>query len=903
MGLQRVVWCLSVLSIFTVPPVAGAEPKTDPSRDNPQWLLPMPGLDPDRQIPTLKEVVGHAWGQEVSSHAEIERYVQALAKAAPDRVVLIPYGKSYEGRTLWLLIISSPDNLRRREEIRDGNLQLADPRRTPPDKARAIVSKMPALVWLACCIHGNETSSPEAALLAAYHLVADRRPETRKLLESVVFFVDPLQNPDGHERFISVFRETRGVTPDANPLASEHAERWPGGRFNHYLFDLNRDWFLQSQRETQARVANYLRWQPQIHADAHEMGYNSTYYFVPPADPINPYVLPSQNDWLYRLGRHLAGRFDQYGFAYTTREMFDAFYPGYGSEWPLLHGGLGVLWEQAGVRGLVIDRDDETQLRLHDAVRHHYLSALATVEFAAQYREKLVQDFYEARERGIRLGSEGPVRHYFLPVDKTPDRTAAMAALLKNNGVEVRRLTKPLTAACTDARSRESRRRTIPAGSFHIPVAQPASRLLRALLDRDIDMGKQFVERQLRRNAQRQRDEIYDVTSWSLPLAWDTECLAVGETRRWPASCGTVRPAAVPPARARLSAGRPRWRTWCRAATTRSCALASWLREGLRVHVADQAFRLEDAQFPPGTLILRTAENPEDLPARMEQSARKFQLRTHAAQTGFVTEGAHFGGPYVRWVRPPKVALVVDQPAHYTVGHTWYLFDQTLDYPVTRVAGRNLGRFDLNKYNVLVLPDGDYSGPAGLGETETARLKQWVGEGGTLILIKGAAAWGAGKKTALLASQVRKKPAPKEPQSEAKPPAARPEGEPAGQDAAEPPDPVPGAFLSAGVFPEHWITFGTPERLDVFLEGNLILSPPPAAKGRSLVTFARKDALLSSGFCWPETLSLVAESSYLVYQPLGKGHVVAFTDDPNFRAMFPALKRLFINAVMFSPGH
>jgi hypothetical protein len=463
--------------------------------------------------------------------------------------------------------------------------------------------------------------------------------------------------------------------------------------------------------------------------------------------------------------------------------------------------------------------------------------------------------------------------------------------------LEVRRLTKPLTAACADARSGESRRRAIPAGSFHIAVAQPASRLLRALLDRNIEMGKAFVERQLRRNAQRLPDEIYDVTSWSLPLAWDTECLAVDEavevaSQPWDGAAGG----------GMIVGGKAKVAYLVPGSDNAIRALASWLRAGLRVHVADRAFRLEDAEFAPGTLILRAAENPEDLHARMEEAANRFQLRIHAAQTGFVTEGAHFGGPYVRWVRPPKIALVVDQPARYVAGHTWYLFDQTLGYPVTRVAGEHLRGLDLHKYNVLILPDGYYGGSRGLGENEPTWLKQWVGEGGTLILVKGAAAWGAGKKIGLLATQIRKKPAPKETRAEGKPAAAK-EGDSSGEDSGEPPDPVPGAFLKAGAFAEHWITFGMPEKFDVFFEGDLILSPPPASKGRSLVTFAKKDAILTSGFCWPETLPLIAETPYVIYQPLGKGHVVAFTDDPNFRAMFPALKRLFINAVMFSPGH
>ncbi|MBM4093156.1 MAG: peptidase M14, partial [Planctomycetes bacterium] len=316
--------------------------------------LPVSDLQADPAIPTIRAALGYDWATAITSHAQMERYLQELVKSAPDRTLLVRYGTSYEGRGLYYLAVTSAENRRRLEEIRTANQRLADPRLADADEARRLVAELPALVWLAASVHGNELSCTEAALLAAYHLLADTRPETQAMLEKLVVLIDPLQNPDGRERYVNVYRESRGRFPNANPLSTEHAERWPGGRFNHYLFDMNRDWFLQSQQETVHKVRAYLKWQPQLYVDMHEMGHNSTYFFVPPADPINPFVLHSQMEWLWDLGRQQAEWFDRRGFSYTTREMFDAFYPGYGSKWPLLQGGIGVLWEQAGTRGLLV---------------------------------------------------------------------------------------------------------------------------------------------------------------------------------------------------------------------------------------------------------------------------------------------------------------------------------------------------------------------------------------------------------------------------------------------------------------------------------------------------------------------------------------------------------------------
>ncbi|MCU0980397.1 MAG: M14 family metallopeptidase [Pirellulaceae bacterium] len=891
------VQVMTRLSAFTcfVFCISGWLLAAEPVRSARRWL-PMPELAADPRIPTLKKVAGHEWGQDITSYAEMERYLKALVKAAPDRAVLVPYGKTYEGRTLYYLIIAKPEHVQRRQEIRAANLQLADPRSLPPEKAREVAAQVPALVWLAYGIHGNETSGPEAALLTAYHLLADRRPQTRKLLDDALVLIDPLQNPDGHERFVNVYRETRGAYPDAQPLATEHTERWPSGRFNHYLFDMNRDWFLQSQRESQAKVAAYLQWQPQVYVDAHEMGHNATYFFSPKAEPVNPFYLPQQIESLDQLGQQLARRFDELGFVYTTREMFDGFYPGYGSTWPTFQGGLANLWEQAGVRGLVIRRDDEQTLRFPDAIRHHYVSSLATVEFAAQNSRRLVDEFYEARRRSIQLGHEGPVRDYFLLLGTCPQRAARLAELLRNNGLDVQRVSKSVKADCTEIRTSEKGRREIPSGSFHISVAQPAGRLARVLLDRQVDLEQEFIERQIQRNADRFPDEIYDVTAWSLPLAFGVDCLA---------TVGPVEVASAPwtgaPLAGQVIGGRAKVAYLVPGQDAALPALLSWLRKGLRIHVADRDFRMGDNDCPRGTLILRTSENPDTLHDTMKQAAKDQGLRILASNTGLVSDGAQLGGPHVKWVRPPKVALLVDRPASYAAGHTWYLFDQVWRYPITRVAGSNWGRLDLGAYNVLVLPDGDYGGREGPGEKDAGRLRQWISEGGTLILIKRAALWATQKPVALLSVQAKNKPSVA--QAGVKPVADKPPADSPAEPPAQPADPSPGVFLRASVFREHWLTFGCPDTVDVFYQGNVILTPPDAAKGRGLVTLAAPTDVLTSGFCWPETLELVAQTPYLLHESLGAGHVVAFTDDPNYRAMYPVTQRLFLNAVLFGPGH
>ncbi|WP_165245624.1 M14 family metallopeptidase [Paludisphaera soli] len=865
------------------------------------WLLPMPEVDADPAIPTLAQVVGHSWGVDVSSVSEIERYLAALNAAAPDRTKLVPYGRTIEKRPLAYLVISSPANLARLDEIRAANLRLADPRKTSRDEARPLLDELPAIVWMAYGVHGDEISSGDAAILTAYHLVADRREETRRLLEKLVVVIDPMQNPDGRDRFVNFHREGRGVEPDPEPLAAERVQRWATGRHNHYLFDMNRDWFLQTQSETRDKIAAYLTWQPHVLIDAHEMGTNNEYYFDPPADPILDLITPRQREWFERFGKRQAGRFDGFGFLYTSRELYDGFYPGYGTTWPALHGSIGILWEQAGTRGLVVDREDERKLYYHDGVRRHYVSGISTVETAAANARDLVRDFYEYRASAVTLGREGPVRDYLLLPGATPARAAGLAELLIKNGVEVRKLTAPATVQARKDADSTVKEWTAPAGSYHVSIAQPAGRLARSLLDARFDMGEAFRKRQLDRKSRRLDDEIYDLTAWSLPLTHGVASLAVEGSSAWqsevvekPKAAGEV----SGPDRARVG-------YLIQAEDDAAMlALAELLRAGFRVHVLDESIRLGGVSFAKGTLLLRTIENPDALHERIRETAARLGLKVVATDTGLVDGGTGLGGFHITWVKPPKIAMLVDRPASPFVGHSWYLFDQVWRYPATRVPGGSIADLDLTKYNVLVLPDGRY--PGSLPEAFAGKLKDWVRSGGTLILVKGAAAWGAGKSAGLLASKVVKKPVktatepdPKADDKGDKPGVA---DEPRTGAEEESPDPVPGAFFRADVYDDHFVTFGSPAEVYPLMNTDVVLTPLKPADGRNLVNLAARD-LLVSGFCWPQTLELMAGKPLVVYQSLGKGHVIGFADDPNYRAMTPTTQRFFLNAVFFGPGH
>jgi len=866
-----------------------------------------PGAQYDPSIPTLKAITGHDWGAEITSPADIERYLAALAEQSPV-VQTSSYGESWEGRKLNFLTISSEQNLEKLEQIRTGIQNLVRARITN-EEADRLIEQLPCVVLLAYGIHGNETSSPEAALLTAYHLAAAQGNALRdSILANCIVIIDPIQNPDGRDRFVSYFRQTRGPWPDGDPSAAEHNEAWPGGRSNHYLFDMNRDWFALTQTETRARVRLFLEWFPQVFVDLHEMGGNSTYYFPPPAKPWNPNLVDAQLDWLTTFGKNNAKWFDQMQFDYFTGEVFDSFYPGYGEGWPMFHGSIGMTYEQASVRGLVLNREDETTILFRDAIRHHFIASVSTLECASQNRQRLLKDFFEYRRSAIEQGRNDSVKEFILPIGTDANRTFKLVNLLLDQGIEVKRATSAFQNSSTRNLDEVAPAQSeFPQGTYVVSLAQPGGRLAKALLERHTSMGDEFIKEQIRRHEKRLREQIYDITGWSLPLIYDVECYTAGE-----ASAGEFETLTAPVSMLGSVEGSESKLAYLIPWNSNSAgkALALLTRLGIRVFSSDEPFVMHGTTYPRGSLVVKVKDNPNDLHKLISEVAVETGVVVHSTNTAWVEKGVNLGSNNVVYLKRPSVAMVYGPPTRSSsVGATRYLLEQEYEYPVTIIPTDRLRRADLTRYNVLVFPEasqsvGGYSDL--LGESGIQRLKQWIQDGGTLITWGETTRWLTGEKVGLLDTQREyKEQQEKEPREN--PAEKSSEKEKASNEEIEPdrelPDFTPGALLRVSLDTEHWLAFGYDGQANVIVNSRRIFTPLKLDKGRNIATYLPETHLLLSGFTWDAARAQLANKAYLMYQQRGRGHVVAFAEDPNFRAFMDGLNLMFLNAVFFGPAH
>lgn len=849
----------------------------------------VPGTTYDPAIPTTREVLGYAVGERIAPPEDLVVYLQALAKAAPDRTRLVEYARSWEGRPLVALIVAAPERIARLDDVQRGLRRLADPRTLAPGEDARLVADLPVVVALVHGVHGNEISPGGAAMAMAHHLLAARNDPAADLIRrEAIVLIDPTQNPDGRARFVASNAQGRAAAPDPLPFSAEHDEPWPGGRSNHYLFDLNRDWFAQTQPESAGRVKLLLDWSPQVVVDLHEMGGDSSYYFPPAAEPGNPHTTAAQKALYDVFGRAMAARFDARGFPFFTGEVFDAFYPGYGVSWPTAQGAIGMTFEMASARGLVYRRTDGTRLTYEDGILEHFTAALATAETAARHRERMLREYVEFRRSAIRDGETG-TREYVL-TSGDAGQTERLARLLVRNGIEVRRAREAVVAGG----------RTVPAGAFLVSLAQPAGRLARNLLDAQTSMNAAFVKRQNERRAMRLPDQIYDVTAWSLPLLWDIDALAA--TTPIGAGSEPYTPGAAPAAPDLPEAKVGYLLPW--NATTAG-AIADALGAGLKVRFSPGTFTLAGRSFERGTAILRVSDNPDRLRDRLVAIAGRHGATVVPIDTAFVESGISLGSGQVRVMKAPRVLLAWDAPASsLSAGWARYVLERRYGVAVTAVRVASFGRVPLDEFDVVVLPSGTYS-PA-LGAEATRRLKEWMTRGGTLITVAEASRWAAREAVGLLASRTELRGGAPEGDAPPKPRGDAPK-QPFDLDTAiqppqERPDPVPGAILRVSLDTEHWLAAGTDGGIQAQVESQRIFTPITLDKGRNVGTYAKADRLLASGILWPGSGEPLAQKAFLVHQPMGEGHLIAFAEDPNARAFAESTMLLFVNAVLLGPA-
>ena len=908
-----------------------------------------PGASYDAKIPAPDAILGQAHGTRLAHHAEILACFRAWTGVS-QRIAIETYGRTHEGRELVVAVITSPANHARLAAIRADLAALFDPRALADAEAERIVKETPAVAWMGYSIHGDELSGADASVAFAHHLIASTDSAVAELLERVVVVIDPCMNPDGRERIIGMVEQSAGYTPNLD-YASMQRGRWPYGRGNHYLFDLNRDWMAGTQPETEGRWRIARSFHPQLFVDAHELFSLDTFLFYPQAPPINPALPPKLIEWQKRYALDAARAFDQRGWSYYTREWADAWAPFYSDSWGSLLGATGILYEQARTSGFPLRRASGEVITYRETVHHQAVMSLTNLETLAAHREEALRDYLAEQRRIVAADTPGNERLFVVEPGANADRIGEFLRILRGQGIEAFVARNPFEAKnVATALGERVESRAFPAGSILVPARQPQGRMVRAFLEFDQRMTADDLQREREDLERKNSSRIFDVTSWSLPLAFDLDaawCDAL-EVERDPL------PPAADVALEIVGAG-PAVGWVVSGADDASVAFAARAMEhGLALNVADEELTVqsnEPLKVPRGSLLVRAAENPGERAAVEEKvlrAAREAQVaRVHRLATGRSPDDTpDLGGTHLHLLVRPRVALLANSPvASDAYGHLWFELDSVLGVPFSLIDAQELGSTDLRRYNVLVLPPHD----GGLGKllAENAdALKGWVRAGGTLIACANAAAeltsGKLGFSTVTLREHALEDLTPYRIAAEreegartieideeaiwgdAEPKAAADPGTPPG-DSAQPGAPAPeakdpyapvkipevkerwlarfspaGATLRGLVDPEAWITSGAGAELPVFFYGsNVFLSKDPV---RAAVRLPGAERLRLGGLVWPEARERIEHSAWLTVESVGNGQVILFAGMPAFRGFHRGTARLFANAVVFGPG-
>ncbi len=834
----------------------------------------------DPAIPTLEEVAGHRSGEQITRPAMVIEYMETLAQAAPERMRLVQYATSWEGRPLVYAVISSEANMARIDAIQ------ADIQRIANGGAPAADSV--PVTWLSYGVHGNEISSSDAALALAYHFVAARGDQlVDMILDNTVVIIDPMQNPDGRARFTNSYYQQLGIAPSPNRATAGHDEPWPNGRVNHYLFDLNRDWFALTQPETQGKVAAVRDWQPVVLVDAHEMGGDETYFFPPSAEPFNPYITAGQRQKQDLLGRNNGAWLDRLGVPYFTREVFDAFYPGYGDTWPTLNGSVAMTFEQSSARGLVWERSNGELLTYGEGVRNHFITTLATAETVARNADMFLNDYAEYR----RTTAQGAAGTGWFVIDLADKRwnAEALARRLAHQGVAVGRVEGP-ASACG---------RSYPQGYLSISMRQPTARLIRSLLDRDIELPADFIDGQEERRAIDLPHEIYDTTAWSVSLMSGLDVAQCGS-----AASGTLVQADTPvPSLARAPGAFGLAVPWTDSGQVRLVAEA--IEAGMVGRATDTAFAVGGREFPRGTVVFTLTDNDGSLDALLTL-ASQIGAETVPLESGWVDSGPNLGSDaFVRLAAPSIAILWDDGVSPLSAGSTRYVIEQRFGLPVMPIRTGSVASADLSEWDVIIAPD-SYNLPA----SARSALAGYVRDGGVLVAYGSALGSFTTGDDALFAARAETvlggDPDGEEAEGTSAPGTAIESIDDYREAIADPsrrPDTLPGALLNTEVDPENFLASGYDGMAPtVFADGSLILTPLTLTEGTNVVRYASADRLVASGYVWDENRRQMAFKPYMIAQGNGRGLAIGFAHDPSVRGYMDGLDMLLANAVIVAPA-
>jgi len=839
----------------------------------------------DPEIPTLETTLGYEPGARITSPEDAATYIRALAKAAPDRVRIVEYARSWQGRPLHYVILTSAQNMARIETIQ---ADLANIGAGRPGNGAAL-----PVTWLAYSVHGNEISSTDAGLMLAYQLLAaEGDPRVDKIMNETIVIIDPLQNPDGRARFVHNFRTALGLAPTGDRQAAEHDEPWPSGRVNHYMMDLNRDWFALTQPESRGKVQAILDWHPVVVKDIHEMGGDSSYFFAPAARPINPNITEAQLRGHSIIGRNNARYMDAMGEPYFTREVYDLFYPGYGDTWNSHQGAVGGTYEQGSARGLLWTRSDGSTLTYGDTVRNQFVTSFSAAEAVAENGDLFLGEY--ARYRAANANGAAGRGAYVIDLASRRWNAENLGRRLAAQGITVLRRDGPATA-CGVRYER---------GYLAVPQAQPAARLVRSLLDRDTPLPRDFVLEQERRRDQGLEHELYDVTAWSVGMMSGVDVDLCATTVDGALLEDTAPIAPVAEGSGTFGVALP----WTDSGQARLLTLA--LREGVDARSSQEAFTMEGRTFPRGSVIFPAGSNTPEQMARLGELAREVGAHTVALQSSWVDEGPNLGSAEFVRLALPRVAMAWDEGiSQLSAGAMRFVLERRLGLPVVPIRTAQFARADLSEYDVLIVPDG--SPGRALGSAGLATVREFVSRGGVMIAISNAInAFAAGDEA--LIDTAREAALGRDPAKEGEDEgpglakAAEISDEAAYQalieDQSALPDTLPGALLNTVADPENFLSAGYDNGAIVLASGSDIFTPLDRSQGVNVMRFANAESLVASGYVWEENRRQLAFKPYMMAQRSGRGLTIGFAQDPSTRAYLDGLDLLIANAVLIAPA-
>ncbi|SDB20987.1 Zinc carboxypeptidase [Flavobacteriaceae bacterium MAR_2010_188] len=805
-----------------------------------------------QSITSPSDFLGYEIGTQFSRHSQVVDYFKEVAEEMPNQVKLVNYGETYERRPLYVAYVSSEENMRNIETIRENNLKRAGLLDGSPS------SNEVAIVWLSYNVHGNEASSTEASMNTLYKLLTEKQ----EWLKNVLVIIDPCINPDGRDRYANWYNETKSTPYDTDPQASEHNEPWPGGRPNHYLFDLNRDWAWATQIESQSRLKIYNKWLPQVHVDFHEQGINAPYYFAPAAEPYHEIITDWQREFQTKIGKNNASYFDKNGWLYFTKERFDLLYPSYGDTYPMYMGAIGMTFEQAGHGrgGLGIITDEGVELSLKDRVAHHTTTGLSTVEVASQNVEQLNTQFKNFFDT-----SSLKNRSYVLRGN--PDKIAAVADLLKRHEIKYGFSSKGKSTGYNYSTNKSGSFETTSA-DLVVSVDQPKGKMVKVLFEPDAMLSDSLT---------------YDITAWSLPYAYGLDGI---QSEKIIGTQTTTVNSVINSENKSSTAYILNW-----TSLNDGKFLAELVNSDFRVRFTEKPFSSDGVAFNRGSLIITRGDNKkiEDFDSKLVSIANAHNRTLHAATSGFATAGPDFGSPDIKLINKQKVAMLSGKyTSSLSYGALWHFFEQQLKYPVTSINTDDLDDVDLGKYNVLIMPNGYYGGL--MKEPIMEKIKDFVKGGGKLVAIDGALNSFVDKEGFNLKN--KKKPETDEDKKDSTKnlvPYADREREYAK-------NLITGAIFKTKLDNTHPMAFGYPDYYFTLKLGNDSYSL--LDRGYN-VGYLAEGAKSVSGFTGSEAIKNLGETVVFGEERMGSGSFIYFVDDVLFRSFWENGKLFLVNSIFF----